>query len=102
MPDHDFARLSSFDFEELVRDLLQADTGIRLECFTTGPDSGIDLRCLAQPEDGLIVQAKHMQRSGYRHLKSHLRRIELPKVQALAPVRYILATSVGLTPGNKD
>ena len=32
------------DFEELVRDLLQVELGVRLETFASGPDRGIDLR----------------------------------------------------------
>jgi KaiC/GvpD/RAD55 family RecA-like ATPase len=102
MPTHDFALLSSFDFEELIRDLLQADWRIRLESFTAGRDQGIDLRCLRGRRRTLIVQCKHALGSGYRQLLSQIRHVELPKVRALAPSRYVLATSVGLTPLNKQ
>ena len=46
MPAHDFNRLFSFDFEELICDLLQAEWETRLEIFMPGRDSGIDLRAL--------------------------------------------------------
>ena len=43
MPNYDFTSLSSYDFEGLVRDLLQEELGITLESFTSGRDHGIDL-----------------------------------------------------------
>ena len=98
MATYDFARLSSYDFEELTRDLLQNEWGARLESFTPGPDSGIDLRCLSLPGGAAIVQCKHNLSFKFKDLFRHLKRDELPKVQKLAPNRYVLATSVGLTP----
>ena len=41
---HDFRTLSPLDFEELVRDLLQEELGLRFESFGSGPDLGIDFR----------------------------------------------------------
>ena len=41
---YDFLPLSPLDFEELVRDLLQAELNIRLESFGPGTDKGIDFR----------------------------------------------------------
>jgi hypothetical protein len=102
MPTYDFHRLSPYDFEELVRDLLQAEWHVRLETFTPGRDSGIDLRYLSEPEGTTVIQCKHMQGSSYADLLRKLRNLEEPKVRKLAPQRYILATSVGLTPANKD
>lgn len=101
MPTHDFTRLSSFDFEELIRDLLQADWRRRLESFTAGRDRGIDLRCLGTRNRAVIVQCKHTPSGTYRQLLRQIRQIELPKVKALAPQRYVVATSSGLTPSNK-
>ncbi|TBG89352.1 hypothetical protein ELG67_09750 [Rhizobium leguminosarum] len=102
MTAYDFQRLSPYDFEELVRDLLQAEWGVLLECFTAGKDGGIDLRCLRGPNDVVIVQCKHTEGTTYSHLLRSLRTIELPKVQALKPSRYLVVTSTGLTPSNKD
>ena len=102
MPGYTFQTLSPIDFENLVRDLLQAELSIRLESFKTGKDLGIDLRyskCNAQP---LIVQAKHYAGTGFRALLSHLKRKEKPKIDRLQAARYLLATSVPLSPANKD
>ncbi len=102
MTTYDFKRLSPSDFEELVRDLLQADWNITLESFTAGRDSGIDLRCLKGAGDVVIVQCKHTAGTSYSQLLSKLRTVELSKVQALKPSRYVIVTSTGLTPTNKD
>ena len=102
MPDYTFHTLSPIDFENLVRDLLQSELSIRLESFKSGRDDGIDLR-YASGEDGtLIVQAKHFLTSGFSSLLSHLINKEKPKVDRLNPDKYLLATSVPLSPANKD
>jgi hypothetical protein len=41
MPVHDFNRLFSYDFEELICDLLRAEWKTRLEIFTAGPATGL-------------------------------------------------------------
>ncbi len=98
----DFTSLSPRDFEELVRDLLQAEWDVPIETFKTGRDSGIDLR-YASADDGVtIVQCKHYVRSSYSKLLTHLRKVELPKLRHLHPRRYVVVTSLGLTPSNKD
>jgi DNA polymerase III delta prime subunit len=102
MAAYDFRNLSAFDFEHLTRDLLQKELKIRLESFKRGRDSGIDFRQRIHARLHAVVQCKHFVDSGYSKLLSHLKRAELPKVQALKPKRYLLATSVGLTPRNKD
>ena len=102
MPRYDFRSLSSQDFEELMRDLLQAEWGVALEAFRTGRDKGIDLRYAPADGGATIVQCKHYVASGFAKLLAHVRDGELPKVRRLGPVRYVVATSVGLTPGNKD
>ncbi|MEP0754631.1 restriction endonuclease [Trichocoleus sp. Lan] len=101
MPDYDFKGLSPFDFECLVRDLLQQELNCSLESFTSGRDDGIDLRHSRDAAKSFVVQCKHFAGSSYANLISRLRRLELPKVQKLVPRRYILATSLGLTPRNK-
>lgn len=102
MARYDFKSLSSQDFEELIRDLLQAEWKIALEAFRGGRDHGIDLRY--SPADGgaTIIQCKHYAASGFAKLLAHLRDGELPKIQRLRPARYLVATSVSLSPGNKD
>ncbi len=102
MPNYDFKTLSSFDFECLVRDLLQKEKDIFLESFTAGRDGGIDLRYSCDNLKSLIIQAKHYANSTYSVLLSNLKNNEVQKVEKIKPSQYILATSVGLTPKNKD
>src|SRR2546425_5193691 len=101
MADYDFRSLSPHDFELLCRDLLQKALGVRLESFTVGRDSGIDFRYRTKT-DNLIVQCKHYAESGFDVLVRVLKQKERAKLDALKPTRYILATSVGLTPWRKD
>jgi hypothetical protein len=96
---YDFRALSPVDFEDLVRDLLQADLGVHLESFGPGRDQGIDFRH-AHGTRQLIVQAKHYPESGLNGLL-RVAKSEAAKVLKLAPDRYILATSVSLSPQAK-
>jgi len=102
MADYDFRSLSNYDFEILGRDLLQKEYGVRLENFKTGRDNGIDLRYCNNSDNTVIIQCKHYVESGVTALIRQIKNDELAKVQRLAPARYILVTSVGLTPKNKD
>jgi DNA polymerase III delta prime subunit len=102
MAEYDFSGLSPSDFESLCRDLLSRHLNVPLQSFTDGRDKGIDLRHAPIPGNDWIVQCKHFVRSGYAKLRSHLKRNELPIVRKLNPSRYIIATSVGLTPQNVD
>lgn len=101
MPVYDFKSLSPFDFEELVRDLIQIDLGLRLESFKSGRDDGIDLRYAKSGGNDIIVQCKHYSRSTIHSLYSNLRR-EAAKAFKLNPRRYIVATSINLSPKNKQ
>ena len=100
MPDYDFHQLSPHDLEHLVRDLLQALWSERLESFKTGRDDGIDLRYASGPRN-LIVQVKHYVRTGFASLIRDLKK-EDAKIAALAPSRYVVVTSMPLSPANKD
>ncbi len=100
---YDFSTLSPSDFEMLSRDLLQSELGVHLESFRSGRDGGIDLRYSRPSHSALwIIQAKHYIRSGFAQLKATLRNSELPKLHKIKPSRYIVVTSVSLTPGMKD
>jgi hypothetical protein len=101
MPEYDFRTFSSYDLELLVQDLLQQLFSVRIEGFKQGKDGGIDLRYAATAGQGFIVQCKHYASSGFAKLRSHIADSELPKIRSLAPSRYILATSVPLSPANK-
>ncbi len=100
MADYDFHQLSPHDFENMARDLLQADWGIILESFKTGKDGGVDFR-YAQTNLRIVVQCKHYVRTGLAGLLRDLVR-EAVKVYNLKPQRYVLVTSVPLSPANKD
>ena len=102
MPRYDFRSLSPQDFEDLIRDLLQAEWRVALEAFRSGRDSGIDLRYAPANDGTTIIQCKHYASSGFAKLLSKLCAEELPKIRKLAPTRYVVATSISLTPGNKD
>lgn len=103
MPNYDFSALSSLDFELLVRDLLQEDLKIRLESFKSGKDQGIDLRYATSPgRPELVIQCKHFFSSGLKKLVSHLENSEKHKIESLDCARYILATSLAMTPANKS
>jgi hypothetical protein len=97
---YDFQQLSPHDLETLVRDLLQAEWGVVLESFKTGRDGGVDLR-YARGSRNLVVQVKHYVKTGLNGLLRNLK-AEAPKVKALRPTQYIIATSVSLSPANKQ
>ncbi len=118
MADYDFTDcLSALDFELLSKDLLEAELGLRLESFSEGRDKGVDLRyapvhgsgrtvfnlaLLGTPQKPpeLIVQCKRY--SSFSNLKSELKNKELAKITKLNPARYILTTSVSLSPQQAD
>ena len=104
-----FERLSHYDFELLVADLLSAEWNVRVESFPPGPDGGVDLRVLGPagpPLDlavghELVVQCKHQPNGVLADLRSALR------AEAARPIideaaRYVLATSARLTRKNKQ
>jgi hypothetical protein len=97
---HEFGNLSPADFEDLVRDLIGREFGVRFEAFAAGPDGGMDGRH-AKGSSATILQAKHYARSSYASLKSQMKR-EHASITKLAPARYVLATSCPLTPPNKS
>jgi DNA polymerase III delta prime subunit len=99
MSDYDFHQLSPYDLETLARDLLQARWGVQIESFKTGKDGGIDLRC-ALGRDQIVVQVKHYFRTGVSGLLREIR-AEVSKIRSLSVTRYILVTTVPLSPVNK-
>ncbi|HEU0079423.1 MAG TPA: restriction endonuclease [Longimicrobiaceae bacterium] len=101
MANYDFTALSSYDFELFVADLLEQELGIPFEAFTPGPDQGIDLRAARSADGRVIVQCKHVLGKDFRAFLLLLEK-ELSKVKKIIPERYILVTSLGLTPKNKD
>jgi hypothetical protein len=103
MPNYDFKQLSSFDFEMLIHSLLEKEWGTQLEVFKSGRDQGIDLRyACPRTKSRTIIQCKHYASSSLSTLLSHLRKDESVKVKTLSPDRYVIVTSLGLNPQNKD
>ena len=98
---YDFTTLSPDDFEALVADLLSGEWGARLESFKPGKDDGIDLRNTRVSESGAIVQCKRYAPHKINELLRSMA-TESKKLRKLRPPRYVLATSVDLSPRNKD
>lgn len=99
MCNYDFEILQYNEFENLTRDLLQKEFGIFIESFKDGKDGGIDLRFGISKKAKCIVQVKRYK--NWSSLKTQLEK-EVEKVKVLNPERYILSTSVPLSPANKD
>lgn len=99
MTNYDFLSLSYFEFEELVKDLLSAELDVSFESFAEGADGGIDLRYFHNDDKSTIVQCKRYKKVS--DLLSILKD-EAEKVKILKPARYIIATSVDLTPKQKN
>ena len=97
MTDYNFLNLSPYEFEILSRDLLQKYLTCHIESFSSGADKGIDLRCFLH--GNVIIQCKRY--NDFSSLQSALKE-EAEKVKKLNPDRYILTTSVGLTPERKN
>ena len=96
-----FSTLSPADFEDLVRDLIGRELGVRFEAFCAGPDGGIDGRhAPSRGSEPVVLQAKHYEGSTFPQLQSVMKR-ERAAIGKLTPSRYLLATSRKLTPGNK-
>lgn len=99
MQNYDFHNLlSAFEFECFSRDLINAHEELDLSNFAEGKDGGIDLRYSHGNGKSVIVQAKRFK--NYSNLKKVLER-EVDKVKRLRPNRYMITTSVDLTPANK-
>ncbi|GGO62947.1 nSTAND3 domain-containing NTPase [Nonomuraea cavernae] len=100
MPDYDFKTLSPTDFELLVRDLLAAEYGWKLEAFGSGQDGGVDLRGWVGGKK-VVVQCKHYAGSTFADLGRSARE-ELPKMNKERPDRYLFATTQNLSRTQKD
>ena len=99
---YDFKMLNDKEFEHLVADLLSRSLSTRVERFRPGKDKGVDGRFFATPGRETVVQCKHWARSTVSSLVRYLGKTEKAKIGRLAPSRYILATSLGLSRQNKD
>jgi hypothetical protein len=99
MHQYDLNVFSPNEFEEFCRDILQAKLNVHIESFKTGKDGGIDLRFSIAKGLNTIIQAKRYKT--FSSLVNNLKK-EVPKVKKLNPDKYIIVTSVELSPSNKD
>jgi DNA polymerase III delta prime subunit len=103
MNNYNFSTLNDKEFEQIVKDLLNAKYNLELQDFKVGKDKGVDLRySIPSNNNSIVVQVKHYLNSGYSQLKSTLISTELKKVKDLKPNRYIVATSLPLSVIQKD
>lgn len=105
MREYNFDNLSPYDFELLIRDLLESAEGLKLRAFAPGRDRGIDLRGweTSKPPRRVIVQCKHMGNSSFANIRASTakEKVKLDKLKK-KPERYILACSKPLTAVNID
>ena len=83
MRKYDFNILHYGEFENLTRDLLQAEFGVYIESFKEGKDGGIDGRFGLADGGKCIIQAKCYQ-DDYPALLASLRK-EVKKIQKMVP-----------------
>ena len=82
MYNYDFEILQYNEFENLTRDLLQAEFGIYIESFKDGKDGGIDFRYGMTKDAVCIIQVKRYK--SVSSLMSQLKK-EVEKVRLLNP-----------------
>ncbi len=99
MINYELLNLSSYEFENLTRDLLEKKFNIYIESFTSGSDLGIDLRFSYDKTKTNIVQCKRYK--SFSSLYSSLKG-EVSKIKKLNISNYYVSTTVGLTPQQKD
>ncbi|MCW3085838.1 MAG: hypothetical protein JWP12_3204 [Bacteroidetes bacterium] len=99
MVNYNFLNLTSIEFEDLARDILQVRENIILESFKAAKDGGIDFR-YKDKTNTIILQVKRFE--SYKDLKRILITKEIAKVKKLKPARYILISSIDFTPFQKQ
>lgn len=98
---YNYSNIEDMEFETLSRDLLKKYTGFEFSIFAKGRDNGIDGRYENENEK-IIFQSKHYLKTGFDGLFRSLEKNELKKVKELSPTRYILITTLDLTPNQVD
>lgn len=101
MKKYTFEELTDIEFEDFVNDLLSCAYGWEIESFKPGRDFGIDGRS-STINGTTIIQSKHYRKSGVDKLLREIALNEAQKAKELNPERYIFATSLNLSPNNKD
>lgn len=98
---YNYSNIEDMEFETLSKDLLKRYTGFEFSIFPKGRDNGIDGRYEKENEK-IIFQSKHYLKTGFEGLFRSLEKNELKKVKELNPTRYILITTLDLTPNQVD
>ena len=101
MADYTFETLNDKEFEYLANDLFEHFSGEFVERFKPGKDAGIDGRFYI---DGCasIIQSKHWLKSGVSKLLKEFEKNEVIKVKKINPEKYVVFTSLPLSPSDKD
>ena len=99
MSNYKFDPLSDREFEEFCCDVLSQYLSVKIELFKPGKDAGIDGRFF-DGQNTCIIQCKRYIHTPFSALFANLKK-EVPKVKKIDPVRYIIATSLDLSPANK-
>lgn len=102
MNDYDFRTLNDKEFEVLATDLISFRDGRKYERFKAGRDQGVDGRFFQCEGKEVVLQCKHWPASPLEKLISYVARVELPKIELLQPVRYVLVISHSLSRIEKD
>jgi hypothetical protein len=97
-----FDQLSDLDFEEVVADLLQAETGLRFSARIRGADAGIDVLASDACGGQHVVQCKHYLASSASKVRSAARREAAVWREREKPASYRFVTSRRLTHANRD
>jgi hypothetical protein len=92
--------LNDKEFEDLCKALLDVAYGVDFQIFKAGKDNGIDLLYSGSVEHEIVVQVKHYASSSFPQLRQTLKKDEIESVRKLSPIpkRYVLATSLSLSP----
>jgi hypothetical protein len=101
LPDYDFRTLSPLDFEQLARDLLNADRGLAVQSYAAGGDQGIDLRQVTPGGEVIVAQCKHYADSSWSTFMGAVRK-ESRRGGTLRADRYLFITSHKLSPQQQD
>jgi len=100
MANFDFNVLSPHEFECLARDILEIrEAPLKFRTYAPGRDGGIDISCINSALN-IAGQVRLYQRNNFSKLKLSLKK-ELEKVKQINPDRYILITSVSLSPAQE-
>lgn len=94
--------LNDKEFEDLCKDLFDAQYQVDFQIFKAGRDGGIDLVFAGDVENEIVVQCKHYINSTYADLLTKFKKTEIANLRAMKPIpkKYIIATTLALSTAN--